>query len=238
MSDAQHTDSHSAEIVATDLEGTLSSGETWRAMRDYLEKTGRGDRFRRFFRRRLLSVVGFRLKLVDEMAFKERWVLGILALFEGLSAEEMAAMADDIVAQELWPKRRQSVVDELLAHQATGRRVAVVSGMNEPVLNAFVRKLNEAGLYEIEAMGTPLRFDGDAFSGEIVGQLNVGERKVARLKAWMNGGRLVAAYGDTERDIEMLTSAEMPVAVSPDAVLRRTAEAQGWRILEENDDDR
>ncbi len=35
-----------------------------------------------------------------------------------------------------------------------------------------------------------------------------------------------------------LTSAEMPVAVSPDAVLRRTAEAQGWRILEENDDDR
>ncbi|MCA9920525.1 MAG: hypothetical protein KC445_21370, partial [Anaerolineales bacterium] len=58
---------------------------------------------------------------------------------------------------------------------------------------------------------------------------NVGQPKVDKLQRLP--GKLVAAYGDTMRDIPMLEMAETAVAVHPDAILRETAVQRGWRIL-------
>ena len=43
--------------------------------------------------------------------------------------------------------------------------------------------------------------------------------------------RIVAAYGDTLSDLPMMEMSEQPVAVYPDAKLRRVAEERGWRIV-------
>jgi HAD superfamily phosphoserine phosphatase-like hydrolase len=115
-----------------------------------------------------------------------------------------------------------AVVEELEAHRANGRRVIIVSGMFEPILQQF------AGMLQVESMGTAVAFADGRFTGEIIGQLNVGQAKVARLQ---QAGRLVAAYGDTVRDIPMLELAETAVAVHPDPKLRQAAEQHGWRIL-------
>lgn len=213
----------SNEIVAFDLEGTLTAGVAWEGMRDYLKAHGEEDKYRRFLRKNLLPVLAFRLGLLrDERAFKERWILGVLRLFAGYTPEQFEEVAAWVVGQTFWSQRRVAVVEELEAHVANGRRVIIVSGMFEPILQQFAQML------QVESMGTPVAFEDGRFTGEIIGQLNVGQAKVARLQ---QVGRLVTAYGDTVRDIPMLELAETAVAVHPDPKLRQAAEQRNWRIL-------
>lgn len=219
--------SNGTEIVACDMEGTLSDCEAWRGMRAYLEQNGYEQRFRRFFLRSTPALVRFRMGWINPQAFKERWILGVLGLFEGFSRDEMQAMAEFVVETEVMPNVRTAVLDELRAHQAADRRVILVTGMYEPFMTAFLAR--EPGF---EAIGTPLQYDGDRFTGRTAAPLNVNERKVAQLRPLMVDGGLVAAYGDTAADIPMLSMADEAVAVHPDATLRDTAVANAWRILE------
>ena len=213
------------EFVAFDLEGTLTAGVAWEGMRDYLVAHEEGDKFRRFFRKNMLPALAFRFGLIrDERAFKERWILDVLRLFTGYSEARLAEMAAWVVGHTFWPQRRLTVLDELEAHQENGRSVIIVSGMFEPILQQF------AQMVQVEAIGTPLEFVDGRFTGEIIGQLNVGQAKVTQLQQLP--GRLVAAYGDTVRDIPMLEIAETAVAVYPDKLLHQAAVQNGWRILQ------
>ena len=214
-------------IVASDLEGTITAGETWRGMRDYLVENGYERRYRRFFLRNIPRLFLFRQGWANERAFKERWILGLLKLFKGFDEAEMAAMAEFVAMQTLWPTRREAVVAELQAHRANGRSVVIVTGLFEPILQHLAQALGGS-----ETIGTPLLFENGRFTGQTATPLNVGSRKVAQLQPYLHGGRLAAAYGDTGRDIPMLELADKPVAVHPDAQLRETAQSRGWRILE------
>lgn len=217
-----------AVTAAFDLEGTLTRAETWRGMRDYLETQGQGKRFRRFFLSRVPQLLLFRYGLLDKTRFKERWILGVLNLFNGVPRDEFDAMADWVVEELLWPERRQDVVAELHAHQSAGRRVIVVTGMFEPIVAAFLRRLGD-----VEGIGTPVVFENGRCTGKIQGEINVGPRKVAQLQPFARDGKIAYAYGDTGADVDMLAMSEHPVAVYPDAALRVVAEERGWRILEE-----
>ena len=213
-------------IVASDLEGTISAAATWQGMRDYLVENGRSDRYRRLFRRSLPRLLLYRLG-IGGWDFRVRWVLGILALMAGQSRAEMDAMGVFVAERTLWPARREAVVAELNAHLAAGRRVIVVSGMFEPILTGLLPFLPGA-----EAIGTPLRYDGDVFGGAPAAPLNRGSQKSAQLQPLIAAAGLYAAYGDTAADIPMLALARTGVAVHPDAPLRREAAVRGWRILE------
>jgi phosphoserine phosphatase len=213
--------------VASDLEGTITAGETWRGMRDFLVENGYERRYRRFFVRSLPGLFLFRQGWANERAFKERWILGLLRLFKGFDEAEMAAMAEFVAMNTLWPTRRETVVAELQAHQANGRSVIIVTGLFEPILQRLARELGGFG-----SIGTPLLFENGRFTGKTAAPLNVGQRKVAQLQPHLHDGQLAAAYGDTVRDIPMLELAREPVAVHPDAQLREAAQRRGWRILE------
>ena len=213
------------EIVAFDLEGTLSAGIAWEGMRDYLVAHGEGDKFRRFFRKNFLRVLAFRVGILkNERAFKERWILDMMRLFAGYTPERFAEVSAWVADRTFWHHRRVAVVEELIAYQEKGARVIIVSGMYEPILQQFAAKL------QVEFMGTAIEVVNGRLTGEIVGQLNVGPPKAEKLQQLP--GKLVAAYGDTMRDIPMLELAETAVAVHPDAILRETAVQRGWRILE------
>ena len=55
--------------------------------------------------------------------------------------EKFREICSWVVAESLWPRRRRVVVQELLAHQKMGRRVIIVSGMFEPLLEALLKFL-------------------------------------------------------------------------------------------------
>lgn len=215
--------------VVSDMEGTLSGGVTWKGMRDYLLKHGYEREVKGFLRRNLFKGVLFRLGFIrDVHQFQEAWMLGVLALFRGMSRTEFTDAVTWVVENELWPQRRQAVIDELLQHQEDGRRVVVASGMFEPMLKVYVDKLG------FEAIGTPVLFEDGVFTGRLVGEFNTGLHKAAQVAAFADeNGELYAAYGDTAGDIQMLGMARHPAAVYPDNGLRLEAERRGWRIIEE-----
>jgi len=136
------------------------------------------------------------------------------------------AMGKWVVEKNLWPGRREVIVDELLAHRAQGRRVIVNTGQFEPILAQLLLKMDG-----IEGFGTPLAYEDGLFNGEIAGPLNVAERKAEMLQPFLQDGRIFAAYGDTDEDLPMLNLSQTAVAVYPDAGLRLEAERLGWRIV-------
>ncbi len=211
--------------VASDVDGTLTTGQLWKAMRDYLVRHGRANAFRLFFVRRLPSIVLFRLGLIDSQPFRERWMLGMLALCKGLSEEEFDDMGKWVVEQDLWPNCRPEVINELRQHKQNGCRVVIVTGIFEPILAHLAQKL------EVEAIGTAIEFQNRRCTGKTISGLNVGERKVAQLRPFAQNGFIKTAYGDSWRDIPMLEMSQEPVAVHPDEQLKKTAQERGWRIL-------
>lgn len=221
-------------IIASDVEGTLTTGETWRALGRYYQQHKQRSAYRRFFVARIPSFALMKLGLKDEQKYKTRWIEDLARFFAGMNKGELAQVAAWVVEHELWPKRRLDVVAELEQRQA-GRTLVLASGVYQPILEVLAERLGAV------AVGTPLEmtdadaeadieFDGVA-TGRLVGEVNTGEAKVGRLTAWLNGRTLGAAYGDTEADVPMLAYAREAVAVHPNVELREVAEARGWRVL-------
>lgn len=214
-------------VVAVDLEGTLTAGLAWRGMYNYLLSHGQKKGVKGFYFSRLPEYFARRLTGRDLRAFKNRWIHDLLRLFHGFSEDEFHDMAVWAVENELWPKRRQDVLNELLQHQQDARRIIIVTGLFEPYVAALLDKLPG-----FEAIGTPIIFEDDRLTGELATPFNVGPNKVEKLQPFMSEGKIFAAYGDTGSDHFMLAASRHPVAVHPDKHLRQLANAEGWRFLE------
>ena len=210
--------------VAADLEGTLTTGETWRGLDRYLRSHNRVD-YRLFFARRFPEALAARLGIIDKREFGNRWLGDLSHFFAGLNEAEFAEVATWVVENELWPKRRREVVAALKVHQAAGEDLVLASGTYQPVLKSFAQRLGARSL------GTPLAVRAGKLTGELRGAVNVGKTKAERLHDALGDERLYAAYGDTAADIPMLLLSDRPVAVYPDKILKATAEALNWTIL-------
>jgi phosphoserine phosphatase len=218
-------------IIASDLEGTLTTGETWKGMAAWMKANGRGVQYQSFFNRNLPAALLARSGLGDKRAFQDRFMTGAAGLLEGLSSSELAVVGEWVVEHELWPQRHQSVLDELLGAVQMGERVILCSATFQPILQAFANCMG-AG---VVALGTPLELVDDRFSGRIVGKIRSGEAKADQLRAYLKGSKLDIAYGDTLPDKFMFEMAENPVVVNPDRELLKLAKAKGWRIVGSRD---
>lgn len=212
--------------VASDLEGTLTTGETWRVLGEFLKTHGRAAQYRRFFYTHLPGVVLVRVGLINGQRFRERWFEGLTALLRGFSRRQVDELMRMLV-DELWRARRVTVIAELERLRANGARLLIASGTYQPVVAAFAERIGA------DAIGTGLEFDASGCAtGRLLGTVSTGQTKAARVREWLSGDVLIVAYGDTEGDIPMLSMAAQPVAVCPDAALLAKARASGWRIIE------
>jgi phosphoserine phosphatase len=214
-------------IVASDFDGTLTTGEMWRGVARYVREHGRGATLRRFLLARLPRMVMMRLGVGDQVALRSRFMEQLPQVTAGFSTAQVDDLAQWVVEQELWPKRRQPILDELEGYRQQGKRILVVSGAYQPILQAFADRIHA------EAIGTPLAFKDGQLTGALAGALNVGAAKAERLRAVIGAEALDVAYGDTQNDIPMLSLAKAAVVVNPDAALRSAALAQGWRVIED-----
>ena len=214
------------DVVAADLEGTLTAGETWKGLGRWRAAHGRRGAYRRFLALRLPLVPVVRAGLADRQGFRDRWVRDLVLLLGGSDRARVDEVADWIVEEELWPARRQPLLAELVEARSAGARVVIVSGTYIPVLDRFCARTG------VEGVGTPLAFDGDVFTGRLAGPVNTGHWKVERLARRIGNAPLRRAYGDSGADAALLAAAADPVAVTPDRTLRRVARERGWRILD------
>jgi phosphoserine phosphatase len=219
-------------VVVADLEGTCTAGETWRGVGGWLSANGRRGRYRRFLAPRLAAIPLVRLGLVSRQEFRDRWIRDLARLLDGLGPDDLARVAEEVVRQHLWPRRRAAVVAELEAAAAAGARVAIASGTYQPVLDAFIARVASGSAGPIAGLGTPLEVLDGRTTGRLAGRIGTGRLKADRVGAWAAGAPLAAAYGDSLADVPLLEMAARPVAVMPDADLRPLAAARGWRILD------
>lgn len=216
----------SGPVVAADLEGTLTEGETWRALGRYLAEHGQRREYRWFVWRRLPEIVLARLGVLPRQPFRNRWIGDFAGFLRGRSDAEIAEIARWIVDRDLWPKRREAVLAELEAHRAAGARVVLVSGTYQPVLAEFGRRIGA------EAFGSRLEMRDGRATGALEGAVNTGQHKVRTLRDALAGGSLAAAYGDSWADAPMLESSDAPVVVQPDRRLAALAHQRGWRVID------
>ena len=220
-------------VVAVDLEGTCTAGETWRSLGRYLASHGRRGAYRRFLAPRVAALPLVRLRLIEKQAFKNRWVADLARLLAGEDEPGLARIAAWIVDDELWPRRRPEVVAELVAAASGGARLVLASGTYQPVLDAFAARLaGEIGSDEVAALGTPFEVVDGRATGRLAAPIGTGPIKGRRVAAFAAGAPVAAAYGDSGADLGLLELAREPVAVAPDKELARIALARGWRILE------
>lgn len=227
-------------LVVADLEGTCTSGETWRGVGRWLVQHGRRGRYRRFLAPRLAALPLVHLGAISRQGFRDRWIRDLAGLLDGLTADELDGVATDVVEGELWPKRRAAVVDALEAAAAGGARVVVASGTYEPVLTAFVARLAGGPAGPVLGLGTPLEMEGGRSTGRLARRVGTGSLKADRVTALADrvtaladGATVRAAYGDSLADVPLLELATEAIAVAPDRDLRPVAIARGWKILDD-----
>jgi HAD superfamily phosphoserine phosphatase-like hydrolase len=222
-----------APLIATDMDGTLTTAETWRAVLAWIAIHRPSAAARRFVAVRLPLVALAKAGVYDREAFRARWLLDLARLLRGLTEEQLAAMAEWIVEQHLWPARRTAGVEAVAAAAsvASGSShpalVVLATGAYQPIAAAFARRIGA----EL-ALGTALEMRDGVATGRLAVQVQSGEQKAAAVVAHAAGAEVVAAFGDTGADIPLLTLARRAVAVAPDAALRRAAVTRGWEILE------
>lgn len=227
-------------IIASDLEGTLTTGRTWQALADYLAQHGAeyggAWRYRRNFWWRYPVIAITKLppigKRVDVPALQRQWMIDLLAMFAGASEADFADIAAWVVDHHLWPKRREDVLEHLSNYDG---KLIVASGAYQPVVQAFADRLGA------DAIGTPLELttvNGErVLTGKTAGAINTADSKRVRLEQHLHGRALDIALGDTGEDIPMLTLSKHAIAAYPDKTLTAHAVAKGWQLLSQVTDD-
>jgi phosphoserine phosphatase len=214
--------------IVSDVEGTLTTAVMWMSIARYLELNGMGRHHRWFVRRNYPAVLAYRLGWRDPTLFKAQWVERQARLLRGWSPAQIDALAEWMVAEELWPKRRPEVLDELRRAAAEGLRLVLASGLYQPMVAAFARRLDIPGTI---SLGTLLTYESGRFTGRFNGPVCNGEEKARRVRIVTGQAPIARAYGDSAADLPMLALSRSPVAVYPDEKLAEAANAGGWRMI-------
>lgn len=215
------------DIILSDIEGTLTTGSSWRALGKYFMKHDNQLAYYLFLLRWLPRFPFVKMGLIDKRKGMRSWMESEINLLKGRTRQDIEETAAWIVKNEMWPKRRQDVIQELVQHQSEGARIILVSSAYQPFVTAFAHRLGA------EAIGTPLLFNQDVLSGLTI-PINAYQQKAENILTRIKEGNIVAAYGDTASDIPMMELSENPIAVYPSRELRKEADCQGWRIIEDH----
>ena len=212
-------------LAIFDLDNTLLRGDSDHAWGQFLVERGLVD--------------GEHYRRENERYYRE-YQAGTLDIMEFLAFALRPLAAHDRATLEAWHREyMQTKVAPLITgaaralvekHRAQGHTLVVITATNSfltrPIARAF-------GVEHLIATEPEVR-DG-RFTGKVAGVPCYREGKVTRLNRWMaeHGESLDGSwfYSDSRNDLPLLSLVSHPVAVNPDAILKREALARGWTIL-------
>lgn len=219
-------------VAIFDFDGTLLPANSWKGVvRWHQAHSQRLSWLAGFFARQLPAYALVKLGLGNYDHIRGRWMETMAGIFAGRTQAEMESMADWICRNFIVPDLRPEVAALLARHQARGRRIIIVSGLYQPILEQAARHL---GVHHV--LGTVLESKSGRYTGRTVGGWG-GLRKAARLTALLTTLAdevrldLSYAYADSESDLELLEMVGNPVAVYPARRLAAVAHERGWPII-------
>jgi phosphoserine phosphatase len=217
-------------FIISDIEGTLTTGSSWRALRRYYKTRYNPRRYDLFFARWIPRYLLVSLGLSSRRKAMFAWMRDEVRLFRGFSEEEFDRMANWVVEDEMWPNRRLDILTEIEGERRDGAQVLVVSSAYQPIVDAFARRMDAIPI------GTSVRYEGGCLVG--IGEpINAYEYKARAVRARMEAidpadKCVLTVYGDTPSDLPMMELSRSPVAVYPNAALKQIAGSRGWRVIE------
>lgn len=154
-----------------------------------------------------------------------------LALGAGILAEDMAIMGeevyDEMIASKIWPGAR-ALADQ---HLRVDRQVWLVTATPIEVASVIADRLGLTG-----ALGTVGEVEDGAYTGRLVGDILHGPAKAVAVKELASKEKLDLekcwAYSDSYNDVPLLSLVGHPVAINPDAKLRRHARDHNWPVYD------
>lgn len=163
----------------------------------------------------------------DKMAdFKDR----ALSLTKGHSVEELKGLIDKVYVEQIKPRLWPETVAAVKEHLAAGREVWLLTAAPVELAEAIAKDLGATG-----ALGTKVGHADGFLTGELVGDPLHGKAKMRAAKQLAKERgislRRSFAYSDSFNDLPLLSLVGHAVAVNPDNILKRHAEAAGWEIM-------
>lgn len=173
--------------------------------------------------------VSFRIRGIEDPAHMEEAKQAALGFVAGHAVTEVVELGEDIydelMADRIWSGTR--ALAQL--HLDAGERVWLVTAAPAEIASIVARKLGLTG-----ALGTVSEIEDGVYTGRLVGEPLHGPAKAEAILALAAKEGLdlarCSAYSDSANDLPMLTTVGHPVAVNPDATLKRIARENGWDI--------
>ena len=174
-------------------------------------------------------------------AFYEQYKAGTLDIHEFLDFQlkplsrhpraQLDAWHREYMANKIIPMIAPGTAE--LLHRHAGDTCMIITATNSFVTAPIAQHLGVPHLIATE----PEQSNGE-FSGRVAGTPSFREGKVTRLEQWLaEQGKTWADvteswfYSDSLNDLPLLERVHHPVAVDPDATLRRHAETHAWPLL-------
>ncbi|KGM13536.1 haloacid dehalogenase [Cellulomonas bogoriensis 69B4 = DSM 16987] len=154
-----------------------------------------------------------------------------LSIVAGRSVAEITAIGeevwDEVLSLRIFPGTQRLLTD----HLERGHQVWIITASPVEIGELIGRRLGVTG-----ALGTVAEHVDGFYTGRLVGDMLHGQAKAAAVQEVARAQGLdlstCYAYGDSTHDVPILSSVGHPVAINPDARLRRHARAVGWPVRE------
>lgn len=164
--------------------------------------------------------------------YPERSAYAMMAwCYAGFSRAELAALVREAFERTRLAERLHAELEPIFElARAEGVRVVVVSASPWPVVSEAVRHWRLAADAVIAARQ---RLDGELILDQLDGTVPYAEAKPEALRRLVPNADLVASFGDSVFDLELLQAAEVGVAVRPKPALsERLSGLGGLHVLE------
>ena len=210
-------------IVVSDMMGTLTTGSPFLGLVDWVKHNQSKLRANWYMTSIAPSYVLAKRGVIDWQKWGQKLMIDSLAYIKDATPENVMHASEWVVEHDLWKKRRDDVVARLIKHREDGANVYIASSVVEPFIEPFAKRIGA------ETIGTPVEIvDGRL---RMVGGLVADEKKIEQVLSRLGVERVDVAYGDTILDVPLLEHADRPVAVYPEARLKKIAMERGWEII-------
>jgi HAD superfamily hydrolase (TIGR01490 family) len=154
-----------------------------------------------------------------------------LTLACGITEEDVKVLGeevyDEMIASRIWPGTKALAQQ----HLRVGRKVWLVTATPIEVATVISTRLGLTG-----ALGTVGEISEGLYTGRLVGDILHGPAKAVAVQAIADAEGLELkrcwAYSDSYNDIPLLTLVGHPVAINPDARLRKHARDHNWPVYD------
>ncbi len=154
-----------------------------------------------------------------------------LVLAAGIPVETVKTLGeevfDEMIESKIWP----GTLALAQQHLSSGRQVWLMTATPIEVASVIASRLGLSG-----ALGTVCEIEDGHYTGRLVGDILHGPAKAEAARELAEREHLELArcwaYSDSYNDIPLLSAVGNPVAINPDARLRRHARDNNWPIYD------